>query len=128
MLEMLVQKRRISRALAFKDKIESDGRNLDLLSYGSLISHYANHNQLGSALMTLKECFAVHGYPPAEQSLKRIRLMCRKLEIVDEVGLEAMVGPDPLFWLRDGEKNKKREMSRRGRRGVQGVRNAVVRI
>jgi len=127
-LEMLVQKRRMSRALAFKEKIESDGRNLDLLSYGSLISHYANHKELGSALMVLKECVNVHGYPPGEQSLKNIRLMCRKLDVEEEVGLEKMIGPDPLFWLRDGEKNKKREMTKRGRRDVQGVRNAVVRI
>ena len=50
-LQMLVKNNRISRALTFKDKVERQGRHLDLASYGSLIEHYGNHGQLGSALI-----------------------------------------------------------------------------
>ena len=127
-MQMMVKNKRISRALAFKDKVESQGRNVDLASYGSLIEHYANRNQLGSALMMLKECIATHGSPPGERSLSKIRLICRKKGLVKEVGLEQMVGPDPLEWLRHGEEFKKHEMSYKGRRQVTLPGNRLLNI
>ena len=127
-LQMLVENRRISRALAFKDKVASEGRNIDIPSYGSLIAHYANRKELGSAIMLIKECLEVHGHTPGEQSLQPIRLLCRQNDITDEVGLTELIGPDPRAWIRKGEKELKREMSKKGRRGIQGVRNAFLRI
>lgn len=127
-MQMMVKNKRISRALAFKDKVESQGRNVDLASYGSLIEHYANRNQLGSALMMLKECIATHGSSPGERSLSKIRLICRKKGIVKEVGLEQMIGPDPLEWLRHGEEFKKHEMSYKGRRQVTLPGNRLLNI
>ena len=127
-MQMMVKNKRISRALAFKDKVESQGRNVDLASYGSLIEHYANRNQLGSALMMLKECIATHGSPPGERSLSKIRLICRKKGLVKEVGLEQMIGPDPLEWLRHGEEFKKHEMSYKGRRQVTLPGNRLLNI
>lgn len=127
-MQMMVKNKRISRALAFKDKVESQGRNVDLASYGSLIEHYANRNQLGSALMMLKECITTHGSPPGERSLSKIRLICRKKGIVKEVGLEKMIGPDPLEWLRHGEEFKKHEMSYKGRRQVTLPGNRLLNI
>jgi len=127
-LQMMVKNKRISRALAFKDKVESQGRRVDLASYGSLIEHYANRNQLGSALMMLKECIATHGSPPGERSLSKIRLICRKKNISKEVGLEQMIGPDPLEWLRHGEEFKKHESSYKGRRQVTLPGNRLLQI
>ena len=127
-LQMLVKNKRISRALTFKEKVESQGRQLDLASYGSLVEHYGNHGQLGSALMMLKECLATHGTPPGEKSLSKIRLMCRKQGITKEVGLERMIGKDPLEWLRHGEEFQKRESSYKGRRDVTLPENRLLQI
>ena len=105
------------RALDFKEKnVEAKGKTLDLLSYGSLIEHYGNHGQVGSAMMALKECIKVHGAPPGEKCLSKLRLTCRQKEITEEVGLEQLIGKDPLEWLREGEGQLKREFSRKGRR------------
>ena len=125
---MLVENRRISRALAFKDKISSEGRHIDIPSYGSLISHYAKRDEIGSALMLIKECLEVHGYAPGEQSLQSVRLLCRQRDITDEIGLTELIGPDPHEWARKGEKHLKREMSKKGRRGIMQVRNAFLKI
>ena len=127
-LQMMVKNKRISRALAFKDKVENQGRTIDLASYGSLIEHYANRNQLGSSLMMLKECIATHGSPPGERSLSKIRLICRKKGITKEVGLGQMIGKDPLEWLRHGEEFKKRESSYKGRRQVTLPGNRILQI
>jgi len=127
-LQMLVKNKRISRALTFKDKVERQGRHLDLASYGSLVEHYGNHGQLGSALLMLKECIATHGAPPGEKSLSKIRLMCRKQGITKEVDLERMVGKDPLEWLRHGEEFQKRESSYKGRRDVTLPENRLLQI
>eukprot|EP00957_Ditylum_brightwellii_P122875 9369252-Ditylum_brightwellii.AAC.1 len=61
---MLLKNSRVSHALAFKEKVETEGRPIDILSYGSFVEHYGKHGQLGSALMILKECIATHGSPP----------------------------------------------------------------
>ena len=127
-LQMMVKNKRISRALAFKDKVENQGRTIDLASYGSLIEHYANRNQLGSSLMMLKECIATHGSPPGERSLSKIRLICRKKGITKEVRLEQMIGKDPLEWLRHGEEFKKHESSYKGRRQVTLPGNRLLQI
>ena len=127
-LQMLIKNRRISRALQFKEKVEENGRKLDILSYGSLIEHYAKHRQIGSALMMLKECVAVHDSPPTEHSLNALRRLCRHQHLTEKVGLVELAGPDPLKWLREGEATLKRENSKKGRRDILLVRNKAVHI
>ena len=104
---MLVKKKRVARAFKLKQDIENEGRNLDLLSYGMLIEHYGNRNQLGSALLLIKECIDVHGSPPGEKSLRNIRLLCRQQGYTDQVGLEKLAGKDPMEWFRRGEEEMK---------------------
>jgi hypothetical protein len=99
---MLIKKKRIGRAFKLKQDIENDGRSLDLLSYGSLIEHFGRTNELGSALLLIKECIDKHGVAPGEKSLKNIRLVCRMENLTDRVGLEKMVGKDPQEWMRRG--------------------------
>lgn len=117
-LEMLIKNNRLPRALQFKEKVEQNERNLDLISYGLLIGHYAKHRQIGSALMLLKECISIHDAPPNEHSLNALRRLCRHQHLTEEVGLEELVGPDPLAWLRHGQASLKREYSKKGRRQV----------
>ena len=124
-LQMLVQQKQPSEALSFKQKVESEGRHLDLLSYGSLIQYYANKEQLGSAMMILKECIAIHGSPPAEASLRKLRQICiqtnkNKNEDKESYAdlLTNLIGEDPVEWVRYGERNLKREYSKKGRRNV----------
>ena len=126
-LQMLVNNKRLSRALEFKEKIESDGRKMDLASYGSLIEYYAKREQVGSALMMLQECVQVHGSPPKEGDMAYLRLLCRQQDILKETGLVDLAGADPVEWLRHGEAKLKREKSKAGRRGVQEVLNQAVR-
>jgi len=109
---MLINKRRIARAFKLKQDIEKDGRSLDILSYGSLIDYYGRHDELGSALLLIKECMSVHGSPPGEHCLKKIRLICRKKGLTDQVGLEKMIGKDPLEWFREGEGLKRKQGKR----------------
>jgi len=118
----------VSHALAFKEKVETEGRPIDILSYGSFVEHYGKHGQLGSALLILKECIATHGSPPGEKNLKFIRQICRSRELTDEVGLVELIGEDPIDWLREGQANLKREYSYRGRRNLDRTRNALLRI
>lgn len=106
-IEMLVKKKRVARAFQLKQDIEKDGRTLDLLSYGSLIEHFGKTNELGSALLLVKECIETHGVAPGEKSLKNIRLVCRQESLTEIVGLEKMVGEDPLEWMRRGEELKR---------------------
>lgn len=110
---MLVKHKRIPRAFKLKEYIENEGRTLDLLSYGSLVEHYGNRKQLGSALLLIKECLDVHGVPPGEKSLKNIRLLCRQKGWTDQTQLEKMIGKDPLEWIREGEQ-KKRDRKKTG--------------
>ena len=123
-LQMLVQKKQSSEALSFKQKVESEGRHLDLLSYGTLIQYYANKEQVGSAMMTLKECIAMHGSPPGEASLRKLRQICIQHNDENEDKenyveiLTDLIGEDPMEWLRHGERNLKREYSKKGRRNV----------
>jgi len=124
-VQMFLKQRRLSRCLDFKKRVEAQGQKLDLLSYGSLIQHCSRHNQLGSAFMFLKECIAVNGSPPGENYLKQLRILCRGME--DEIGLESMIGEDPIAWLRHGEAVLKREYSKRGNRDLNLVKNAMVR-
>lgn len=109
---MLVKKKRIARAFKLKQDIEKGGRSLDLLSYGILVEHFGKTNQLGSALLLIKECISTHGSPPGEKSLKAIRLMCRQQNLTDKI--ENMVGKDPLEWMRRGEEAK-RVQNKRGK-------------
>ena len=104
---MLVKKKRLSRAFSLKQNIEKEGRSLDILSYSSLVEHFGNQKQLGSALLLIKECIEVHGAPPGEKSLKNVRLVCRQNNLIDPVGLEMLVGKDPLEWMRRGEEQKR---------------------
>jgi hypothetical protein len=125
-LQMLVRNNRLPRALAFKQKIEEDGRNLDVISYGSLIEYYGNHGQLGSAMLVLKECLAIHGSPPGAKSLSKLRLLCRQHDMEKKLKLEELIGKDPMDWIRHGEANLKREMSPKGRRDINLARNRLV--
>lgn len=126
-LQMFVQNGRLPRALAFKDSLVEQGQTPDILSYGSLIEYCGRHQQLGSAVMLLKECLAVHGAPPGEASLTPLRRLCRSSEKLSDM-LVAMVGPDPSEWVRHGEAHLKREMSKKGRRDVQMARNRLVHL
>lgn len=114
LIDMLVRKKRISRALKLKESIESEGRTLDLLSYGSLVEHFGKQKQLGSAILLIKECNAVHGSPPGEKSLKPIRLMCRQQGLTQKVHLDKIIGKDPLQWLHDGKELKKKKSKKGG--------------
>jgi hypothetical protein len=127
-LQMFLKNNRLPRALDFKRTVENSGRTLDLQAYGSLIDYCSRHHQLGSAMLLLKECLSNHGAPPGEASLKRLRLLCRQKGLVKKIGLTDMIGEDPLEWLREGEAERKREMSRKGRRNVNYGRNALVNI
>lgn len=127
--QMLIEKKDVARALDFKEnKVEKRGRKLDLLSYGSLIEHYSNRGQVGSAITALKECIKVHGAPPGEKSVNRLRLECRKKEITEKVGLEDLIGEDPLVWLRHGEGQLKREYSKKGNRNLLVTKNKLLHI
>ena len=126
--QMLVKSGRIYRALSFKEKIEGQGRHLDLVSYGALIEHLGNRNKLGSALLLLKECIAVHEAPPGERYLSKVRLISRKQGIEEDIGLKDMIGEDPLAWLRHGEEFQKHESSYKGRRDVNLPGNRILQI
>lgn len=127
-LQMLLKNNRFSRALGFKQKIEQDGRSLDVKAYGSLVEYCSRRHQLGSSLLLLKECLSIHGTPPGEATLSKLRLMCRQAGLSEEIGLYDMIGLDPVEWLRHGEAELKREMSKKGRRDVQLARNQLVRL
>lgn len=127
-VQMLLRNNRFNRALDFKQMVEKSGRSLDIKSYGSLVEFCARRKQLGSAMLLLKECLSIHGSPPSEASLSNLRLLCRQARIEDEIGLESMIGKDPVEWLRHGERELKREYSKKGRRNVQLGRNAMVRL
>lgn len=125
-LQMLVANKRLTRALEFKEKIEEDGRHLDIASYGSLVQYYSRHKQLGSALLILKECMAIHGATPSEAYISDLRSLCRQKEVEDIVDLVGLVGKDPNEWLRHGQKNLKRESTKKGRRNVQQAQNRLL--
>jgi hypothetical protein len=125
-IQMFLRHNRFPRALAFKDKVEVTSRSLDIPAYGSLVDYCARHNQLGSALILLKECIDLHGSPPPEASLSQLRILCRRRDLVDKLRLTQLIGKDPTEWLRHGEANLKREMSKRGRRDVRLPRNLLV--
>jgi hypothetical protein len=115
---MFVENNRLPRALGFKQKLEESGRALDISSYGTLVEYYGRHGQLGSALLLLKECIALHGAPPSEKYLTQIRIVCRQQELEKDIHLTELIGEDPVEWLRHGERFLKREMSKKGRRNV----------
>jgi hypothetical protein len=127
-VQMFLKHNRFPRALAFKAKVEEASRSLDIPSYGSLVDYCARHNQLGSALILLKECIDLHGSPPPEASLSQLRIICRRHDLVDELRLNKLIGKDPTEWLRHGEAHLKREMSKRGRRDVRLPRNLLVQV
>lgn len=126
--QMLVSNDRLSRALKFKENIEGSGRSLDLASYGTLIQYYSRRNQLGSALMTLKECLQTHGAPPSESFLAQLRVLFKKQSIgqTDKAALNEMIGEDPVEWLKHGERYLKREKSKKGRRDIQYAQNRLL--
>ena len=123
---MLVANKRLTRALEFKEKVEEEGRNLDIASYGSLVQFYSRHKQLGSALLILKECITVHRATPGEAYLSDLRSLCKRNEVEDLVGLIKLVGDDPTEWLRHGQSHLKRESSKKGRRNVQQAQNRLL--
>ena len=126
LLQMLVTNKRLPRALAFKEKIEKEGRQLDIASYGSLIQFCSRQQQLGSALLFLKECLAMHDATPSEAYLSDLRSLCKREQLEDFVGFTRMVGNDPNEWQKHGQKHLKRESSRKGRRNVQQAQNRLL--
>ena len=126
-MDMLIKKKRTSRAFKLKSKIEGEGRTLDLLSYGSLVEHFAEQQHLGSALMLIKECKRIHGTPPGEKSLKQVREICRKHGLEKKVGLEELIGRDPLIWLRKGKEHQ-RSRKRKGNSNVVYAMNRLLDI
>ena len=124
-LQMLLNNNRFSRALSFKQKVQRSGRQMDLPSYGALVEYCGRRGHVGSAMILLKECISIHEAVPGEASLANLRIACRKAGIEDR--LIALAGEDPIAWLKRGEAVLKREMSKKGRRNVQLVRNAAVR-
>lgn len=127
-LQMLIKNDRVPRALAFKEHLERAGRTVDIQGYGSLMDYYGRKEQLGSALLVLRECIAVHGAPPGEACLTRIRSLCRREDLEKQVGLKDMIGDDPLDWLREGETKLKREYSKKGNRDVNMPMNRLLHI
>lgn len=115
---MFLANNRLQRALAFKHRIENERRALDIPSYGSLVDYYARHNQLGSAMLVLKECISKQGAPPSENYLASIRLLYRQNGLHPDQ-LHRLIGEDPTEWLRYGERHLKRERSKKGRRNIQ---------
>ena len=114
--------------MAFKQKVveQKYNRTLDLLSYTALIEYCSNRGQVGSALLLIKECKRVHGFPPNEKGVKYLRRYCNQKGI--DIGLDELVGPDPSAWRRRGEAELRREYSHKGNRDVVRVRNAVTSI
>mmetsp|Transcript_1596 Transcript_1596/g.1763 ORF Transcript_1596/g.1763 Transcript_1596/m.1763 type:complete len:1121 (+) Transcript_1596:109-3471(+) len=125
-LQMLVANKRLTRALEFKENIEKEGRYLDIASYGSLIQCYSRHDQIGSAVLFLKECSAKHGAVPSEAYLSKLRSLCRKKQVEIAVDLIDILGNDPNEWLRHGQKNLKREYSKKGRRNINIAKNRLL--
>eukprot|EP00804_Cyclotella_cryptica_P015931 CCRYP_019198-RA/>CCRYP_019198-RA protein AED:0.01 eAED:0.01 QI:2298/1/1/1/1/1/3/363/685 len=126
-MDMLIKKKRIDRAFKLKNKIEDEGRTLDLLSYGSLCRALRKQQQLGSALLLIKECISIHGSPPGEKSLKHVRDICRKHSLEKKVGLVEMIGKDHLEWLRKGKEHQK-SRSRKGNSQVMFAKNRMLDI
>lgn len=124
LVQMFLKSNRFARALDLKRRVNEEARSLDIISYGSLVEFCGRHGHVGSAIMLLKECLSVHGAPPGEAFLSKLRILCRK-EGIDVTGL---IGEDPLAWLKKGEAQYKREMSKKGRRDVLLARNRVVQI
>jgi hypothetical protein len=127
-IEMLIRNKRISNALEFKDKVveQKYGRFLDLFAYGCFVDYYGKQYQLGSALLMLKECIDIHGFPPYEKTLARVRLMCRQGSLEQHVNLEMLIGKDPHEWIRRNARLK-REKSKKGRRHVIEIQNKALR-
>ena len=125
-VQMLLNCNRQSRALKFKEEVESQGRTLDLASYGSFIQYYSRRNQLGPSLMLLNECMSVHKAPPSESCLSQLRILCRRNGVEDEVGLQEMVGEDPIAWLKHGERFLRREKSKKGNRDIHRAYNRAL--
>lgn len=128
MVQMFLKNNRISRALAFKQKLNGKDRNLDILSYGSLIDYCARRGQVGSSLLLLKECLSVHKSPPGEAYLSQLRILCRRADITEQIGLIGMIGEDPIKWLKHGEAHLKREHSKKGQRDVILARNRLLQV
>ena len=121
--QMLLDNKRFKRAIVFKRKVEESGRSLDLHGYGSMVDYCSKREQLGDALLAIKECLLIHGSPPSENSLKVFRRLCRnnKIDVVE------LIGDDPVAWLKEGEAHFKREMSKKGKRDVTLPRNSLIR-
>jgi hypothetical protein len=126
-LQMFLNNDRFRDAMMFKQRLKMNGgQRPDLASYGSLIQYCASRGQFGSGVLLLKECLRVHGAKPGEATLKHLRILGRQNGRTKE--LESMIGVDPVAWLKDGEANRKREMSKKGRRNVVLPRNLLLQV
>lgn len=128
-LQMFLQNKRLPRALTFKNTVEESGRTVDLQSYGSLIDYCARRRQTGSAMLLLQECLTKHdGAHPGNAHLAQLRIAHRQAPDLNDKDLEALIGPDPIRWLKHGEAHLKREVSKTGRRNVRLAQNALLKI
>lgn len=127
-LQMFLRNRRFERALDFKRKLEEQGRTIDIKGYGSLVEYWSSRKQLGSAMLFLRECIAVHDSPPSEAHLKMLRLLSRKNNLDSKLKLEKLIGKDPEEWIRWSEGKGKREYSKKGNRWHRHLRNVATRI
>lgn len=127
-LQMFLDNKRFGQAMKFKQTVEQDGRLLDLQSYGSLIDFCAKRGQVGSAMLLLHECRQRHGgSQPGNAHLAQLRIKYRQARDLREPDLEELIGPDPIRWLKHGERHLKREMSKKGRH-VQELVNLPTRL
>lgn len=126
-MDMLIKKKRVDRAFKLKNQIEEEGRTLDLLSYGNLIDYFARQQQIGSAVMLIKECKNVHGSPPGEKALKYVREVCRKHGLENKLRLNELIGNDPLEWLHKGKQLRK-SRERKGNSQIMYARNRLTDI
>ena len=112
--------------MAFKRKVESEGREINLLSYGSLVEYCAKRDELGSALMLTRECFKVHGSIPNKSSLKHMRILLRRYHMDEDPEILRLVGKDPDAWYKRGNAELKRERSKKNMQAYNMIRNIVL--
>jgi hypothetical protein len=124
-IQMFIQHKRFARAMAFKREVESESREVGLHAYGSLVEYCSSHDQLGSALMLVRECIRVHGTPPSDIALKHMRVLLRRARIDDNPEILEMIGKDPDDWAKRGEVLK-RNRSKKDRDANRFVRNIMI--
>ncbi|KAL7565071.1 hypothetical protein ACA910_005081 [Epithemia clementina (nom. ined.)] len=127
-IQMLINQKRFARAMSFKRQVELQSRSIDLASYGSLVDYCAHKDQIGSALMLIRECINVHGAHPDEPSLKKLRVRLNEVGIDDDDDVLSMIGADPMYFMKLHGRESKLRTHKKGMRMhmVNQVRNAML--